>query len=47
MCREVIMNLNDYIAVIDNYPKKGISFKDITPLVKNPDALADACSQLA
>ena len=23
------MNLNDYIAVIDNYPKKGISFKEI------------------
>ena len=41
------MNLNDYIAVIDNYPKKGISFKDITPLVKDPDAFADACSQLA
>ncbi len=47
MCREVIMNLNDYIAVIDNYPKKGISFKDITPLVKDPDAFAEACSQLA
>lgn len=32
------MNLNDYIAVINDYPKKGISFKDVTPLLQNPQA---------
>ena len=31
------MNLNDYIAVINGYPKEGISFKDVTPLLKYKD----------
>ena len=37
------MDLNKYIAVIDNYPKKGISFKDITPLIHNPEAFSSRC----
>ena len=33
------MNLNNYIRDIPDFPKKGIIFKDITPLLKNKDAL--------
>lgn len=32
------MNLKDYIREIPDYPKKGISFKDITPLISNINA---------
>ncbi len=33
------MNLNDYIRDIKDFPKEGIVFKDITPLLKNAEAL--------
>ena len=32
------MNLNNYIRDIPDFPKKGIIFKDITPLLKNNKA---------
>ena len=32
------MNLNNYIRDIPDFPKKGIIFKDITPLLKNEEA---------
>lgn len=32
------MKYEDYIAVTQDFPKKGISFKDISPLLKNPEA---------
>ena len=32
------MNFKKYIREIPNFPKEGISFKDITPLLKNKDA---------
>jgi len=32
------MDLKKYIRSIPNYPKKGILFRDITTLIKNPDA---------
>lgn len=41
------MKLEDYIAVIKDYPKKGISFKDITPLVGNGEAYRYTIEQLA
>ncbi len=41
------MNLNDYIAVIDGYPKEGISFKDVTPLLRNPEAFRESVKQLS
>ena len=34
------MNLNNYIRDIADFPKKGIIFKDITPLLKNNKAFA-------
>ena len=38
------MNLDDYIRIVPNFPKEGISYKDITPLLQNPKAL-DYCVQ--
>ena len=32
------MNLKEEIREIQDYPKKGISFKDLTTLIKNKDA---------
>ena len=32
------MNLKKHIRSIQNYPKKGILFRDITTLIKNPEA---------
>ena len=32
------MNLKDFIREIPDYPKKGVSFKDISPLVSNVKA---------
>mgnify|MGYP000849496643 CR=1 FL=1 len=32
------MNLEIYIRDIQNFPKPGINFKDITPLLINPEA---------
>ncbi len=39
-------NLNDYIRDIPDFPKPGILFKDITPLLAAPDAFAQAVRQL-
>ena len=33
------MDLKKYIRSIPNYPKKGILFRDITTLIKDPKAL--------
>ncbi len=33
------MNIRDYVRDISDFPKPGIVFKDITPLLANPDAL--------
>ena len=33
------MDLKKYIRSIPDYPKKGILFRDITTLIKNPQAL--------
>ncbi len=41
------MNLHDHIRTVTDYPKPGISFKDITPLLKNPAALAMAIELMA
>ncbi len=32
------MNLKDYIALVEDYPKEGIKFRDITPLLGNGKA---------
>ncbi|MCA9179594.1 MAG: adenine phosphoribosyltransferase [Planctomycetales bacterium] len=41
------MNLVDYIRDIPDFPKPGINFKDITPLLANGPAFHEAIQQMA
>jgi adenine phosphoribosyltransferase len=41
------MNLRDYVRDIPDYPKKGIVFFDITPILSDPDAFRHAVDCLA
>ena len=38
---------NDLIRIIPDFPKPGIIFKDITPLLANADEFKKACNQFA
>ena len=40
------MDLRNYIRSIPDYPKKGILFRDITTLIKNPDAFKFANNKI-
>ena len=40
------MNLTDYINDIPDFPKKGILFRDISPLLKSPEGWGSAMRQL-
>ena len=40
------MNLKDYIRSIQDYPKKGILFRDITTLIKNEKAFSNCIDQI-
>ena len=40
------MNLKDYIRSIEDYPKKGILFRDITTLIKNENAFEETINQI-
>ena len=40
------MNLKDYVATIMDYPKKGIVFRDITPLMGDGAAYSYACDKI-
>jgi len=41
------MDLLTFIRDIPDFPKPGIIFKDITPLLNNPEAFTDSIDQLA
>ena len=41
------MDLTKYIAIREDWPKKGISFKDITPLTQNAEAFREAVTRMA
>lgn len=41
------MNFDKYIRVIEDFPKEGISFKDVTTLIKDGEAYKAAIKQLA
>lgn len=41
------INPKDYIAEYPDFPKPGINFKDISPLLLNPDAMAYVCHEMA
>lgn len=39
--------LHDFLRDVPDFPKPGILFKDITPLLRSPDALRAACELLS
>lgn len=41
------MKYEDYIATVEGFPKEGISFKDITPLMQNGEVFKKACQEIA
>ena len=41
------MDLRDYIRNIENFPRDGRSFKDITPLLADPEAFENAVAHMA
>ncbi len=41
------MNLKDYIAAVADFPKEGILFRDITPLLQNAEAFSYSCKEIA
>lgn len=41
------MNLQNIIAEYENFPKKGILFRDISPILKNPAALSHMIDEFA
>ena len=45
--REIVRELERHIRTVPNFPKPGISFKDITPLIENGEALHAAVDALA
>lgn len=40
------MNLKEYIADIPNFPKEGILFRDVTPLMADGKAFKEACDRM-
>ncbi len=42
-----MLDLRPFIRDIPDFPKPGILYKDITPLLSNPEALAEAAAQMA
>jgi adenine phosphoribosyltransferase len=44
---EAPLKLQDYIAAVPDFPKPGILFRDITPLLAHPPALAQCIEQFA
>ena len=47
MAEPADVNLSDYIGEIPDFPKPGILFRDITPLLACPRAFRQAVRQLA
>lgn len=41
------MNLKDYIAIVEDFPIKGISFKDVTPLMQDGAAFHETIEKIA
>ena len=41
------MNYKEYIKIVENFPKEGIVFKDISPLMQDGVAYKSAINELA
>jgi adenine phosphoribosyltransferase len=44
--RRIQMNLKDYVALVEDFPKEGIKFRDITPLMNNGKAFRTATDKI-
>lgn len=42
-----MIELKNHIMMVPDYPKQGIRFRDITPLLAHPPAFRQACEQMA
>jgi adenine phosphoribosyltransferase len=40
------MSYKDYISIVEDFPKEGVSFKDLTPLMQNGDVFQKAISEM-
>ena len=40
------MDLKDFIRDVPDFPQKGILFRDITPILKNPDAFKEVITRI-
>lgn len=47
MLRQTRMDLRDYIRDVPDFPKPGVLFKDITPLLMDPGAFAFSVARLS
>src|SRR5208283_4800977 len=47
MSTAIPLNLSDFIRDIPDFPKPGILFRDITPLLQSPEAFGETIRQLA
>ncbi len=45
--RIMAVNLADYVASVRDFPKEGILFRDVTPMMQDPAALKEAARVLA
>ena len=45
--KNTTMDLKSFVRTIENYPIEGISFKDITTLLKNPAAFKNVVDQIS
>jgi len=45
--KELIMDLKNFIKAVPDFPKKGILFRDVTPLLYSPKAFAETTEQFA
>lgn len=41
------LNLEDYIASVRDFPTKGILFRDVTPLLQDPEAFQETIDRIA
>ncbi|MEI3605806.1 adenine phosphoribosyltransferase [Pseudogracilibacillus sp. SE30717A] len=41
------MNYKEHITIVDNWPKEGVQFKDITPLMANGEAFKSAVDEIS
>jgi len=47
MTKETLVSLKDFIRDVPDFPKKGIVFRDVTPLLQDPAIFSQAVSLLA